>query len=248
MGFMIYNFGFEETTLPLVDSFATITTMSSNADPNQTTVINSPSISGKITRAFDDSPSTSIKKEADLNLLQVKGDNINEKKSIDMLLSNPFYSSKNSIVLNKLNLNSMSDSNATKELKIFYELGLFNNSEAVHNIGYYIEEFKPMTTLNESVLDNQIGGLLGDNHVKFAKGTGFFLTADADIIGWNAYDHLFNTSGNITKYLGIMYFTANEIPGGKLSSINNKVGIYEYDLYSNGTAIRNIWLWPTISY
>jgi hypothetical protein len=142
----------------------------------------------------------------------------------------------------------MSDSNTTKELKIFYELGLINNSETIHNIGYYIDEFKPMTALNESLLDNQVGELLTDKRVKFAKGTGFYIAPDSDIIGWNAYDQVYDSFGNITKYLGIIYFTANEIPGGKLSSFNSKVGIYEYDLYSNGSAIRNIWLWPTISY
>jgi hypothetical protein len=249
MVFMISSFGFEEITLPLVDSFATITTMSSNADPNQTTVINSPSMSGKITGAFDNLPSTSITNRAESNQSVVKSDSINEKKSSDLSLSNPSYSSKNSIVLNKVNLNSMADTNVTKEVNIFYELGLIDNLGTVHNIGYYIEEFKPMRTLNESMLDNQIGGgLLADNRVKFAKGTGFYVAGDADIIGWNAYDHVFNTYGNMTKYLGIIYFTSNEIPGGKLSGFNNKVGIYEYDLYSNGTGIRNIWLWPNGSY
>ena len=245
MGFMIYYFGFEKNTLPLVDSFATISTMNNNANPNQTTATNSASMTDKIAgAALDNASAASITKEAESYLPFEKSDSINEKKSKDLLLSNPFYSSKDSMVLNKLNLNSMSDSNATKELKIFYELGLINNSKTVHNIGYYIEELRPMAALNESMLDNQIGESLTDNHLKFGKGTGFYLAADADVIGWNAYDQVFNTLGNITKYLGIIYFTTNEIPGGILSSFNNKVGIYEYDLYSNGTAIRNMWLWP----
>ncbi|HEU5120877.1 MAG TPA: hypothetical protein VFT71_07795 [Candidatus Nitrosocosmicus sp.] len=245
---MIYNFVFEKNTLPLVDSFATITTMNNNASPNQTTATNRTSMTDKIAGVLDNSPTTSITKEADSYPPLVKSDSINEKKSNDLSLSKPFYSSKDSMVLNKIHLNSMSDSNTTKELKIFYEFGLIDNLETVHNIGYYVEELKPMTAMNESMLDNQIRELLTDNRVKFGKGTGFYVAADTDIIGWNAYDQVFNTLGNITKYLGIIYFTTNEIPDGILSSFNNKVGIYEYDLYSNGTAIRNIWLWPVISY
>lgn len=172
------------------------------------------------------------------------------KESGDLKLSDPFYTSNHSIVLNKFNLTSMSDpaTTKTKELQIFYELGLIDDSEIVYNIGYYVEESKSRATLNQSLVDSQITESLVNDELKFAKGTGFYVaTTDADIIGWNAYDQVYNQSDNVTNYLGIIYYSTNEIPGGKFSHLSNKVGIYEYDLYSNGSAIRNLWLWPTIT-
>lgn len=172
------------------------------------------------------------------------------KESGDLKLSDPFYTSNHSIVLNKFNLTSMSDppTTKTKELQIFYELGLIDDSDLVYNIGYYVEESKSRATLNQSLIDSQITESLVNDDLKIAKGTGFYVaTTDADIIGWNAYDQVYNQSDNVTNYLGIIYYSTNELPGGKFSQLSNKVGIYEYDLYPNGSAIRNLWLWPTIT-
>ncbi len=165
----------------------------------------------------------------------------------DVSLGNPFYDSNNSILLNKLDLISAdSNSNSSIDLQIFYEMGKIYNSETVHNIGYYIEESKPRSSAsNESSFDIQVNESRLDKTITYAKGTGFFITSDSDRISWNAYDQVYDYSQGITKYLGLIYFTSNELPGGQLSDLANKAGIYEYDLYSNGSAHRNIWLWPS---
>ena len=165
----------------------------------------------------------------------------------DVSLGNPFYDSNNSILLNKLDLISAdSNSNSSIDLQIFYEMGKIYNSETVHNIGYYIEESKPrLSASNESSFDIQANESRLDKTITYAKGTGFFITSDSDRISWNAYDQVYDYSQGITKYLGLIYFTSNELPGGHLSDLANKAGIYEYDLYPNGSAHRNIWLWPS---
>lgn len=163
----------------------------------------------------------------------------------DVTLGNPFYDSNNIILLNKLDLISAdSNSNSSMDLQIFYEMGKIFDSETVHNIGYYIEESKPRSSAsNESSFDIQVNESRLDKTITYAKGTGFFITSDSDRIGWNAYDQVYDYSQGITKYLGLIYFTSNELPGGQLSDLANKAGIYEYDLYPNGSAHRNIWLW-----
>ena len=170
--------------------------------------------------------------------------NDNEGKG-ELSLGSPYYTSKNSILLNKLDLIADSNSNTYKELQIFYEMGLIDTFEIVHNIGYYIEESKPRTTFNQSIFNTQIKDSKIDETITFAKGTGFYISADSDRVGWNAYDQVYDYSNGITKYLGTIYFTNNEISGGKLSYLGNKAGIYEYELYPNGTAHRNMWLWPS---
>lgn len=164
-----------------------------------------------------------------------------------MTLGNPFYDSKNSILLNKLDLIGKAPDSSpkiSKELQIFYEMGIIYDTETVHNIGYYIEESKPRAAFNESSFDKPMRDSQIDETITFAKGTGFFIATDSDRVGWNAYDQVYDNSQGITKYLGIIYFSENEIPGGKLSGFANKVGIYEYKLYADGSAHRNIWLWP----
>jgi hypothetical protein len=254
-GFIVYNFGFEENNISLGSSFAT-TTNSGIANSSQNTTTTSSSTNTSLTEATDtieelvksEITSATFSGANTSSLDSLKSNSINQGGSDDLLLSDPFYTSKSSKVLNKLSLHPASDSTSTKELQIFYELGLIHNLEAVHNIGYYVEGSKSEVDLNKPSVDNQNTDASSssiDNHVKFAKGTGFYVATDADIIGWNAYDQVFNYSDDVTKYLGIIYFSTNEIPGGKLSELNYKVGIYEYDLYSNGSAIRNIWLWPS---
>lgn len=170
--------------------------------------------------------------------------NDNEGKG-ELSFGSPYYTSKNSILLNKLDLIADSNSNTSKELQIFYEMGLMDTFDIVHNIGYYIEESKPRTTFNQSIFNTQIKDSKIDETITFAKGTGFYISADSDRVGWNAYDQVYDYSNGITKYLGAIYFTNNEVPGGKLSYLGNKAGIYEYELYPNGTAHRNMWLWPS---
>ena len=241
IGFIIYDYGFEDNPLNPGVSFATIT-MNNNVDLSLTAPITKPTDS---IETFAESQSASTTKAENASPFpELERNVVSQQESDDLMLSNPFYTSNNSILLNKFNLHSGSDSTATKDLQIFYELGLINNLETVHNIGYYIEESKSRAPLNGTIVYNQITNSSIDNRIKFAKGTGFYVSTDADIIGWNAYDQVISYSGNMTKYLGIIYFSTNEIPGGKLSSLNNKAGIYEYDLYSNGSAVRNIWLWP----
>jgi hypothetical protein len=254
-GFIVYNFDFEENNLRLGASFATTTNSGISNSSQNTNTTSSSSANTSLTEAKDtidklvksEIKSTTFSGANTSSLDSSKSNSINLGGSDDLYLSDPFYTSKSSKVLNKLSLHPASDSTSTKELQIFYELGLIDNLEAVHNIGYYVEGSKYEVDLNKHSIDNRNtdASSSNDNHVKFAKGTGFYVATDADIIGWNAYDQVFNYSDDVTKYLGIIYFSTNEIAGGKLSELNHKVGIYEYDLYSNGSAIRNIWLWPT---
>lgn len=206
----------------------------------KTTLISGINELGEIMAITSTTPTTFSSTISTLN-----GDNQDNEGKGELSAGSPFYASKNSILLNKLDLIADSNSDTSRELQIFYEMGVIDNSELVHNIGYYIEESKPRTTLNQSVFSSQIKDSKLDETITFAKGTGFYISADSDRVGWNAYDQVYDYSQAITKYLGVIYFTTNEISGGKLSDLGNKAGIYEYDLYPNGTAHRNMWLWPS---
>ncbi len=229
LGILIYSLSIEHNSLVQGDSF-----LSTSTKTTLSTDINE--LGDILTISSTTTPTSSS------NISTVNGDN---KDNGELSPGSPFYTSKNSILLNKLDLITDSNSNTSRVLQIFYEMGVINNSELVHNIGYYIEDSKLRTTLNQSVFSSEIKDSKLDEIITFAKGTGFYISADSDRVGWNAYDQVYDYSQGITKYLGVIYFSTNEISGGKLSDLGNKAGIYEYDLYPNGTAHRNMWLWPS---
>ena len=246
MGISIYTVSFDDNNnLRVVESFATATSSLNAANNiNQTTAVTANS-ANSTNPTITNSLSISNLPNPPLLPPQIS-DTQDNKDTRDLSLGSPFYDSKSSILLNTLNLISAgSASKKSKELQIFYERGIIYDTETVHNIGYYIEESKPRTAFNESSFDKSEKDSKIDETITFAKGTGFFIAADSDRIGWNAYDQVYDNSQGITKYLGVIYFSANEIPEGKLSDLANKAGIYEYQLYADGSAHRNIWLWPT---
>jgi hypothetical protein len=267
-GILLFSISFEgNSNLVVQDSFAT-TTLDATKNDSETSAGTTAKTAAATTsttkttapNTMDNTPTT-ITTKADPNTASssslsnlampptppLKNNSQVNEGTRDVSLGNPFYDSNNSILLNKLDLISAdSISNASMELQIFYEMGKIYDSETVHNIGYYIEESKPRSLAsNESNFDIQVNESRLDKTITYAKGTGFFITSDSDRIGWNAYDQVYDYSQGITKYLGLIYFTSNELPGGQLSDLANKAGIYEYYLYPNGSAHRNIWLWPS---
>ena len=80
-----------------------------------------------------------------------------------------------------------------------------------------------------------------DNEKTFdAEGQGVILTKDGEMATWKGYGIGRYNSRNQTDKGSVFFKTSTN---GKLSFLNNKIGVFEYEADENGSTIGKIWEW-----
>lgn len=106
----------------------------------------------------------------------------------------------------------------------FVEKGIINETIKVTNQGTYIE-----TYLSNDVIRGEGKGIITAQN-------------NGEIVTWQAYDSGKLLNSNETQtYHGIIFF--NSYSQGKLSFLDNKVGLYLIEIGDDGSYSRHIWEW-----
>ena len=106
----------------------------------------------------------------------------------------------------------------------FVEKGIINETIKVTNQGTYIE-----TYLSKDVIRGEGKGIITAQN-------------NGEIVTWQAYDSGKLLNSNETQtYHGIIFF--NSYSQGKLSFLDNKVGLYLIEIGDDGSYSRHIWEW-----
>ena len=73
-----------------------------------------------------------------------------------------------------------------------------------------------------------------------AEGQGVILTKDGEMATWKGYGIGRYSGGNRTDKGSVFFKTSTN---GKLSFLNNKIGVFEYEADENGNTNGKIWEW-----
>jgi len=149
----------------------------------------------------------------------------------ELIFSDPFYLSNDTLILDKILLGENSSDTINREVGFFVEKGLINASLVTYNVGYYVEDPNFFSSSSES---NSLGNSQDTGSVNtYAKGSGIFLTENDDIIKWDALDQIINKSKDAFLYAGIIFFSSADSKNNALSFLTNQVGLYEFSIGSN---------------
>ena len=81
---------------------------------------------------------------------------------------------------------------------------------------------------------------VGDRNVFYAEGQGVILTKEGEMASWKGYG-IGRYNNRSREDRGSVLFSSKS--DGKLASINNMVGVFEYEADENGNTVGKIWEW-----
>lgn len=133
---------------------------------------------------------------------------------------NPLYES----IAGKLTgIRILNDTKLHKTEVSFTENGTMSVIGNVTNTGTFLETFRS----NETI---------------FGQGRGIIMsTGNGEFINWTSYDLGQISPDKSERYRGIILFDA--LSNGTFDFLNNTIGLYTTDVGSNGSSMRQIWLW-----
>jgi hypothetical protein len=151
-----------------------------------------------------------------------------EKKPANLLIASakindlefsPLYHSNSGKVTN---IKTLATAPFHKTEVSFTENGTINGIGDVTNKGTFEETFKTDKIIN-------------------GKGKGVIVTNDGQIAEWTSNDVGKINHDRSERYQGVIFFSV--FSNGKLTFLNNTVGLYTTNVGSNGSSLRQIWQW-----
>jgi hypothetical protein len=80
--------------------------------------------------------------------------------------------------------------------------------------------------------------------VMYGEGQGVITTKDGqEMATWSGQGIGRFTSPGKVSFRGSLFFRTTSTSGGKLSSLNNLVGVFEYELDEHGNSSAKVWEW-----
>jgi hypothetical protein len=80
----------------------------------------------------------------------------------------------------------------------------------------------------------------GDKNVFYAEGQGIILSKEGEMASWKGYG-IGRYNNRSRADMGSVIFSSKS--DGKLSFINNTIGVFEYEADENGNTVGKIWEW-----
>ena len=156
-----------------------------------------------------------------LTFVAIYAQPVQNSTNIDMIkIGDLLYSTNNG---NVTNIRILDTTDPIKTEVSFVEKGIINETIQVTNQGMYIETYQ-------------------SNNVIRGEGKGIITANNDEIVTWQAYDSGQLLDSNDSQiHHGIIFFNSHS--PGKLSFLDNKVGLYLIEIGDDGSYSRHIWEW-----
>jgi hypothetical protein len=156
-----------------------------------------------------------------LTFVAIYAQPVQNSTNIDMIkIGDLLYSTNDG---NVTNVRILDITNPIKTEVSFVEKGIINETIQVTNQGTYIETYL-------------------SNDIIRGEGKGIITANNDEIVTWQAYDNGRLLDSNDSQiYHGIIFFNSHS--PGKLSFLDNKVGLYIIEIGDDGIYSRYIWEW-----
>jgi hypothetical protein len=156
-----------------------------------------------------------------LTFVAIYAQPVQNSTNIDMIkIGDLLYSTNDG---NVTNVRILDITNPIKTEVSFVEKGIINETIQVTNQGTYIETYL-------------------SNDIIRGEGKGIITANNDEIDTWQAYDNGRLLDSNDSQiYHGIIFFNSHS--PGKLSFLDNKVGLYIIEIGDDGIYSRYIWEW-----
>ena len=156
-----------------------------------------------------------------LTFVAIYAQPVQNSTNIDMIkIGDLLYSTNNG---NVTNVRILDTTDPIKTEVSFVEKGIINETIQVTNQGMYIETYQSNNTIR-------------------GEGKGIITANNDEIVTWQAYDSGQLLDSNDSQiYHGIIFFNSHS--PGKLSFLDNKVGLYLIEIGDDGSYSRHIWEW-----